>query len=94
MSEQKTNEKLVLDSEVRKCGNLILQALEQHHDAVVGQVCTIVEATLPDDVQCSAAKRLVKQQIREEQDLVVKYIRFLVYENYRASYNRESNNLK
>lgn len=54
--------------------SIALQAIYQEHSALIGRICVLLEAIIPDKEQSGAAKKTAKSIIREEQRKLKEYL--------------------
>lgn len=50
------------------------QAIDEEHSALIGRICVLLEAIIPDKEQSGAAKKTAKSIIREEQRKLKEYL--------------------
>lgn len=77
---------------VNKHHQLVHDAQADHHNALVGRLCTLLEAVLPNEKQCDAAKKAMKELVRSEQANFIKYCYTVAHEGVRFSYGRNYDN--
>ena len=93
MSSQE--EKVVNDREKhrRNDGVLVADALSTHHNLMVGKICTLIEAILPEGKQCEAAKNMAKKVVRNEETRLCKYLVLFFSEEGRSITNYKENRI-
>lgn len=68
----------------RNDGVLVADALSTHHNLIIGKICTLIEATLPEGRQCEAAKDVAKKTIWNESTRLSKYFALFFSEDGRS----------